>query len=86
MHPNLLRIIHSTLNQRAIKYQYHDFPKTLSSLNKQHPTKNEIQSDYNLMSSHFNHPIYQPIIPTYEETTKNQYKAWLNSYIKSSNH
>lgn len=85
MHRNLLKIIHNTLNKRAIIFQYHEFPKTLSSLNKPNPTDQEIRSDYTLMSSHFNHPIYQNIIPTYEEMSTNQYMAWINCHIKNTN-
>mgnify|MGYP006088535029 CR=1 FL=1 len=81
MHKNLLKIIHKTIINRSIKYNYNEIPKFLPSLYKQNPTKIELNHDYSKLSTHFSHPVFIDFIPNYSDMSKNMTQSWLNLYI-----
>ena len=64
MRTSLLRIIHTTLKRRAEKLSYYGFPEQLDSLEHNHPSQKDIDSDYNLLKNHFKHPVFIDFVPT----------------------
>ena len=80
MKASLLRIIHTTLSRRALKFEYNDFPKNLTSLNIENPSKIQINEDMAKINAHFQHPIFKNFVPTYSEMSKNPTLAWMRRY------
>ena len=82
MHRNLLRIIHSTLLTRSVKFNYNKIPKTLPSLLESKSNDKKIKDDYGILAEHFSHPLFVNFVPSYNQLKENEYTAWLNLYIK----
>lgn len=82
MHLNLLRIIHSTVLSRSIKFNYNKIPKNLPSLLESETDAKQIKNDYGTLAEHFGHPLFVNFVPSYKELKENEYTAWLNLYIK----
>ena len=82
MHPNLLRIIHSTVLSRSVKFNYNKIPKTLPSLLESKTDIDKIKNDYDILAKHFSHPLFVNYVPSYNELQNNEYTAWLNLYIR----
>ena len=84
MKASLLRIIHTTLSRRALKFEYNDFPKTLTSLNIENPSEIQINKDLAKINYHFHHPVFVDYVPTYYEMVENPTLAWLRRYSAST--
>lgn len=82
MHRNLLRIIHSTVLSRSVKFNYNKIPKTLPSLLESKSDDKKIKDDYGILAEHFSHPLFVNFVPSYNQLKENEYTAWLNLYIK----
>lgn len=81
MNQSLLGIIHRTVLSRASKLNYpYEIPVSLSSLNKESPTTEELICDYNKLTVHFKHPIFIDFVPKYSDMVNNKYYAWLMCY------
>jgi len=76
MRASLLKLIHTSLARRATNLNYNEFPNNLKSLNLPNPSKEQIKRDYSSMREHFNHPVFQGFIPSYEEM-KSPELAWM---------
>ena len=82
MHLNLLRIIHSTILSRSIKFNYNKIPQNLPSLLESETEAKQIKNDYGTLAEHFRHPLFVNFVPSYKELKDNEYTTWLNLYIK----
>ena len=80
MEKSLLGIIHRTTLLRSLRFGYRGIPKTLTSLEKNDPDTSEVGNDYSLLRSHFSHPVFQGMMPKYDEMREDKYKAWISRY------
>ena len=85
MHRNLLKIIHSTILTRSIKYNYGKIPHNLPSLDDTKTDDIQIKKDYRTLTKHFGHPLFVNFVPSYNQLIDNEYTPWLNLYIKNNN-
>lgn len=63
----LLSVTHMVMRMRAKQCALHNFPKTLNSLTKKYPTKEDIDFDFALISKFKSHPIFLDYLPTHTE-------------------
>jgi hypothetical protein len=80
MNKNLLRIMHTTLSRRANRFNYNEFPNTLTSFNVKNPSKLQLNEDLTKINGHFQHPIFINFVPTYSEMSENPTLAWMRRY------
>ena len=82
----LLSIIYKTIIKRGCNMNYIEPLPTYSSmvsLSKLNPSKEEMNKDYQKLSDHFKHPVFNDFIPSYYELQNGRYSAWYKRYIST---
>ena len=63
----LLSVTHMVMRMRAKQCALHSFPKILNSLIEKHPTKEDIDYDFALISKFKSHPVFLNYLPNHTE-------------------